>query len=92
MCGFGASEGLEKSASPLLPDASKASSVAQTSPRTDPPQEQYDGKRAAESRDQLQAAGYPTQTEQIKYTKGRQGRTKVTLLAGRENGNGESLL
>lgn len=48
MCGFGASEGLEKSASPLLPDASKASSVAQTSPRTDPPQDQYDGVSSTE--------------------------------------------
>lgn len=36
LCGFGAAEGLEKSASLLLPDASTASSVAQTSPRTDP--------------------------------------------------------
>lgn len=49
-------------------------------------------ERAAESRDQLQAADYPAQTEQMLYTWGRQGRVKVTLLAGRENGNEESLL
>lgn len=49
-------------------------------------------ERAAESRDQLQAADYPAQTEQMLYTWGRQGRVKATLLAGRENGNEESLL
>lgn len=90
MCGFGASEGLEKSASPLLPDASKASSVAQTSPRTDPPQEQYDGES---SREQGPAPGsrLPCTDRANPIHMGKTGKSE-SHPACRENGNEESLL
>lgn len=90
MCGFGASEGLEKSASPLLPDASKASSVAQTSLRTDSPQEQCDGES---SREQGPAPGsrLPCTDRANPIHVGKTG-IKVTLHAGRENDNNQSLL